>query len=187
MNCGTRTDPYSQTRPTSLRPRSTSITCSARSFSLRFSSSARRMSSSSFRPRRRVPAIGCVSTREPSTRTSISGDEPTTRDAAHADEIHVRRRIHVAQRAVDGERVGARPSARTAATARPDRCRRRRCAPWRPGPASRTARGSGSIGSRRAGRRLGRALRQVAFQLALEELNLRAGELIERLEVFVRP
>ena len=27
---------------------------------------------------RRVPAIGCVSTRRPSTRTSISGDEPTT-------------------------------------------------------------------------------------------------------------
>ncbi len=78
MNCGTRTDPYSQTRPTSLRPRSTSITCSARSFSLRFSSSASRMSSSSLRPRGRVPAIGCVSTREPSTRTSISGDEPTT-------------------------------------------------------------------------------------------------------------
>ena len=30
------------------------------------------------RPRGRVPAIGCVSTRDPSTRTSISGDDPTT-------------------------------------------------------------------------------------------------------------
>ena len=78
MNCGTRTDPYSQTRPTSLRPRSTSMTCSARSFSFRFSSSASRTSSSALRPRGRVPAIGCVSTREPSTRTSISGDDPTT-------------------------------------------------------------------------------------------------------------
>ena len=28
-------------------------------------------------PRGRVPAIGCVSTRRPSTRTSISGDAPT--------------------------------------------------------------------------------------------------------------
>ena len=28
-------------------------------------------------PRGRVPAIGCVSTCRPSTRTSISGDEPT--------------------------------------------------------------------------------------------------------------
>ena len=54
------------------------MTCSARSFSLRFSSSASRMSSSSLRPRGRVPAIGCVSTRDPSTRTSISGDDPTT-------------------------------------------------------------------------------------------------------------
>ena len=53
------------------------MTCSARSFSLAFSSSARRWSSSSVRPRGRVPAIGCVSTRRPSTRTSISGDAPT--------------------------------------------------------------------------------------------------------------
>ncbi len=53
------------------------MTCSARSFSLRFSSSASRTSSSLLRPRGRVPAIGCVSTRRPSTRTSISGDEPT--------------------------------------------------------------------------------------------------------------
>ena len=71
------TEPNSQTRPRSFRPRSTSITCSARSFSLRFSSSPSRRSSSSLPPRGRVPAIGCVSTRRPSTRTSISGDDPT--------------------------------------------------------------------------------------------------------------
>ena len=29
-------------------------------------------------PRGRVPAIGCVSARRPSTRTSISGDAPTS-------------------------------------------------------------------------------------------------------------
>ena len=57
-------------------------------------------------PRGRVPAIGCVSACRPSTRTSISGDEPTIDTLAHADEVHVRRRIHVAQRAIDGERVG---------------------------------------------------------------------------------
>ena len=44
---------------------------------VRFSSSASRTSSSSFRPRGRVPAIGCVSMLTPSTRTSISGEEPT--------------------------------------------------------------------------------------------------------------
>ena len=77
MYCGTRTLPYSATRPMSLRPRSTSITCSARSFSLAFSSSASRRSSSTLAPRGRVPAMGCVSTRRPSTRTSISGDAPT--------------------------------------------------------------------------------------------------------------
>ena len=86
-------------------PRSTSITCSARSFSLRFSSSASRRSSSSFAPRGRVPAIGWVSTRRPSTRTSISGDDPTIASPPMPDEIHVRRRVDVAQRAVDRERI----------------------------------------------------------------------------------
>ena len=71
------------------------------------------------------------------------------RHAAHADEIHVGRRVHVAQRAVHGERIGRRPRPRTAATARPDRCRRRRCAPWPCGPAPRTARACGSSAGRR--------------------------------------
>ena len=106
MYCGTRTEPYSQTRPRSLRPRSTSMTCSARSFSLRFSSSASRRSSSSLRAAR--PRAG----------DRVRLDAPAfdahehlrrradDRQAAHPDEIHVRRRVDVAQRAVDGERIG---------------------------------------------------------------------------------
>ena len=58
MNCATRTVPYSATRPMSFRPRSTSITCSAVSFSFPFNSSASLRSSASSRPRRRVPAMG---------------------------------------------------------------------------------------------------------------------------------
>ena len=106
MNCGTRTEPYSQTRPTSLRPRSTSITCSARSFSLRFSSSASRTSSSSVRPRR--PRAGNRMRLDPRALDAHQHlrRRADHRDAAHADEIHVRRRVHVPQRAVDGERIG---------------------------------------------------------------------------------
>ena len=51
------------------------------------------------------------------------------RHAAHADEIHVGRRVDVPQRAVDGERIGGDVAPRSAATARPGRCRRRRCVP----------------------------------------------------------
>src|SRR3989304_4319698 len=49
---------YLATRPTSLRPRSTSITCSARSFGSASSSSASRWSSSSVAPRRRGAGRG---------------------------------------------------------------------------------------------------------------------------------
>ncbi len=70
------TEPYSQTRPRSLRPRSTSITCSARSFSSASSSAAIRRSSSAVPPRGRVPAIGRVATRRPATVISGSGLAP---------------------------------------------------------------------------------------------------------------
>ncbi len=69
--------PYSATRPTSLRPRSTSMTCSARSLSLASSSASRRWSSSGARPRGRVPAIGRTSTMLSVRRTRASGEEPT--------------------------------------------------------------------------------------------------------------
>ena len=76
MNDSTSTVPYSQTRPRSLRPRSTSITCSARSFSSASSSCARRWSSSAVAPRGRVPATGRVATRRPETVINGSGLAP---------------------------------------------------------------------------------------------------------------
>src|SRR2546427_88162 len=60
----------------SLRPRSTSITCSARSFSSSSMAFSKRASSASSRPRGCVPAIGRYSSLRPVARTSISGDDP---------------------------------------------------------------------------------------------------------------
>ena len=77
MNVSTSTLPYSHTRPRSLRPRSTSITCSARSFSSASRSCAIAWSSSASPPRGRVPAIGRVVARPPVTVTSGSGEAPT--------------------------------------------------------------------------------------------------------------
>ena len=77
MSWSTRTLPGTATRPTSLRPRSTSMMCSARSFSSASSSAASASSSSGVAPRGRVPAMGCVVTTPSSTRTSISGEAPT--------------------------------------------------------------------------------------------------------------
>ena len=184
MYVGTRTLPYSDTRPTSLRPRSTSITCSARSFSLRLSSSASRTSSSSFRPRGRVPAIGCVSTRRPSTRTSISGDDPTIERPPTRRKVHVRRRIHVAKGAVDRERIGGE----------------RRLESLRQHDLIDVAGGNVFLGRAHhllelgaadvrghlEGGRIGRRrLGQRAIEIALDELDLGARELIQRLERLV--
>ena len=86
----------------SLRPRSTSMTCSARSFSSRFSSSPSRWSSS-WRARRAAACRRSGGSRRavPRRRTSISGDAPTIDSVAEAQEEHVRRRVDVPQRAVD--------------------------------------------------------------------------------------
>ena len=78
MKSGTSTVPGTQTRPRSLRARSTSITCSARSFGSASRLSASRTSSSSVAPRGRVPAGGWTTAEVPVTVTSASGEEPTT-------------------------------------------------------------------------------------------------------------
>ena len=67
----TRTVPARHTRERSLRPRSTSITCSARSFS------DARSRSTSPSPAAVVPAMGETFARPSSQATSRSGDEPT--------------------------------------------------------------------------------------------------------------
>ena len=110
MFSSTRTEPMRDTRPTSLRPRSMSMTCSARSFGSARSSASRRASSSGVAPRGRVPAMGRTVTRapgSPSTRTSTSGEAPVTCAVAEVELEHVRRRVDHAQRAVDVERIGA--------------------------------------------------------------------------------
>ena len=68
--------PVSHTRPRSLRPRSTSITCSAFSFSSPTSSRSSAASASGVAPRGRVPAIGQVEQVRPESFTSSSGDDP---------------------------------------------------------------------------------------------------------------
>ena len=78
----TLTVPVLAIRPTSLRARSISITCSAISLGSASSSVAKRASSSGLSPRERVPAKGRMVTifcdPRSSCRTKISGDEPTT-------------------------------------------------------------------------------------------------------------
>ena len=78
MSSFTRTVPARETRPMSLRARSTSMTCSALSFSEERSSASFAASSAPSSPRGRVPAIGCMTTFPPSTRTNGSGDAPTS-------------------------------------------------------------------------------------------------------------
>ncbi len=73
MGSKTRTVPKAETRPMSLRERSRSIRCSARSFSSLRSSSASLLSSSSSFPLGRVPAMGRVTTLFPSERRRLSG------------------------------------------------------------------------------------------------------------------
>ena len=106
MNDSTCTEPYSHTRPRSLRPRSTSITCSARSFSSASSSSAIALSSSTVAPRGRVPAIGRVDTLRPETVSSGSGRGAHELEVLEVEEVHVGRRVDRAQAAVDRERLG---------------------------------------------------------------------------------
>ena len=73
----TFTLPIAETRPTSLRPRSTSIKCSARSFGSASNSASNAMSSSCVAPRRRVPANGRMVTTPSRSRTRTSGEDPT--------------------------------------------------------------------------------------------------------------
>ncbi len=79
MSLGTCTLPTSQTRPRSLRTRSTIMRFSARVLSLSVSSALSRSSSAGVRPRGAVPLIGLLSAvPERSTRRNRSGDEDAT-------------------------------------------------------------------------------------------------------------
>ena len=112
-----------QTRERSLRPRSTSITCSARSFSEASSRSAS-PSPAAGRPGDRVQARARAL--ELHVRLRRRADH---RVVAELEQEQVRRRVDPAQRAVDRERRGGRRAARPAARARSGTRRRRGCAP----------------------------------------------------------
>ena len=76
MSFSTLTVPICETLPTSFRPKSTSMTCSALSFSSANKSSSNARSSACVLPLARVPAKGLFTTvRESSTRHKISGDD----------------------------------------------------------------------------------------------------------------
>ena len=77
MKSSTLTDPGFDTIRTSFLPRSTSITCSACSFSSDSSFSASSVSSALFLPRGHVPAIGLVINFRLCTVKSVSGLAPT--------------------------------------------------------------------------------------------------------------
>ena len=78
MNSTTSTEAGTHTLTRSLRDRSTSMMCSARSFGSASTSSASTLSSSGVRPRGLDPAIGNVPTCPSVTLTRVSGLEPTT-------------------------------------------------------------------------------------------------------------
>ena len=104
MNCSvTSTLPISATRPTSLRPRSSSIRCSARSLGSASSSAASSRSSAGVAPRRRVPAMGRMVTLPSRRRTRISGLEPTMAKSAEIQEEQKGRGVQPPQRAIERE------------------------------------------------------------------------------------
>ena len=108
MNRSTRTDPGSHTRPRSFRARSTSIVCSARSFSLSSELGGqgvvlRGRRAAGARPGDRAQLAGAVEV-EPDVRLGRRADQLV---ALHVEQEHVRRRVDGPERPVDRRRRGA--------------------------------------------------------------------------------
>ena len=97
----TETSPTSATRPTSLRPRSSSIRCSARSLGSPISSSASASSSACVAPRLRVPAMGRIVTLPSRSRTRISGTRSDDGKAREGEIVEEGRGVQAAQRAIE--------------------------------------------------------------------------------------
>ena len=100
----TLTVPILATRPTSLRPRSSSIRCSARSFGSASSSSSSALSSCGVAPRGRVPAIGRIVTVPSRTPHQNFRARAGDGEAAEIEEVEKRRRVDPPQRAIERER-----------------------------------------------------------------------------------
>ena len=108
MKAVRRTLPYSATRPTSFRPRSTSIRCSARSFGSAASSAASAASSSGLAPRGRVPAIGPerdLAILDPDQDLGRAADDL---DVVAVEVVEIGRGVERPEIAVGEERVGRR-------------------------------------------------------------------------------
>ncbi len=157
MKRSTRTVPGTHTRERSLRPRSTSIVCSALSFSDESSAAA------SPSPGAIVPAIGLSSARLPAHFTTVSGEAPNERKLARA---RAERDTGTGSRAGARDRA-RRPTPRSAASRvarrRPGRRRPRGCIPSRarPGEGARSwrdgSRSSGPARRRAAGEEVAQA------------------------------
>ncbi len=128
MSSSTRSVPNRATRPTSLRARSTSMVCSARSFGSSESSAAILASCSAVRPRQRVPAIGRLMTRPFNSWTIGSGDDPTSVTSADA---RVLRRKYI-----DGDGFTSRNTRYTSSGSKsPSRSKRCARTTWKMSPA----------------------------------------------------
>ena len=105
MNSDTSTEPIWDTRPTSLRPRSTSITCSARSFGVALHLGGQPLVV------RLVLAPGMGARDGALLDTAVLHARPALRGGAddarlaQAQEEEIRRRVDAPERAVHGERI----------------------------------------------------------------------------------
>ena len=126
----TPTVPIFATRPTSLRPRSSNIRCSASSLGSDSRSAASASSSSRLAPRGRVPRDrpdrhGAVPQPHQDFRA-----RPDDRESVQLQEIHERGGVGAAQRPVERERWQREGQAEAFGTTRSGRCLPRRCTPW---------------------------------------------------------
>ena len=161
----TLTLPIAATRPTSLRARSSSMRCSARSFGSASSSASSAWSSSSSAPRRRVPASGRIVTLRRAAAPGSPGSSRRRRRRRRSRKNRNGEGLSAPQRAIERE-GGRRNGTRTASTARPGRSRRRGCIPS-PSRPSQSARHVGAgAGSSRPARRP-RGERQVALEIGV--------------------
>ena len=124
--------PNSHTRPRSLRPRSTSITCSARSFSSReqlLGHAQVLLGARRARPRAgdRPHLDAC----RPVTFTQRLGRGARDREVVELEEVHVGRRVHDAQAAVERERLDRAGPAPALRRHDLEDVARRRCTPSR--------------------------------------------------------
>ena len=182
MSAGTSTLPSAQTRPRSLRTRSTIMRFSARDFSSARSAAARYASSTGWAARGAVPLIGFDSTTPLAVDAQEAlGRRAQHRDVAEAQQRRVRRGVARPQGPVGSERIDRAVAVQLGGQAdlvasRPRRSRacRRRC--WRGrrrGPRARRSAAARARRRRRGGRTAGDGL-ELALRWPPARLRRRA-------------